>query len=71
MSSPCEHHIVKPFSRGDGRRGFQETSPPEDGREYCTHPRSLHLPGSPSQATCGGDAGKCDIAGMSTGVITA
>jgi hypothetical protein len=63
MSIICGHHIIKPFAGGDRRpQGFQEEAwASEDGKEYCTHPNSLHLPGSLVEASCGGDIAKCDI----------
>lgn len=63
MRVTCRHYIIKPFLGGDGRlRGLQEeTRFSKDGKEYCTHANSLHLPGTPLEVTCGGDAAKCDI----------
>jgi hypothetical protein len=65
MSTICGHHIIKPFVGGDrGLPGFQEeTVASEEAKEYCTHPNSLHLPGSLVEATCGGDIARCDIPG--------
>lgn len=63
MSAVCKHHIIKPFAGRDGKlRGFQErTRFSKNGKVYRTHPNSLHLPGTPVVATCGGDVTKCEI----------
>ncbi len=63
MNAVCRHHIVKPFAGGDGtlpgsRDGIRFA---EYAKEYCIHPNSLHLPGTPEGVTCGGDVTKCDI----------
>jgi hypothetical protein len=63
MNSVCRHHIVKPFT---GRDGMQQGSHEEhrcskDTKEHCTHPYSLHLPGTPGDVICSGDVTKCEI----------
>jgi len=63
MNEVCRHYIVKPFASKDGiLRG------PNEGikflaekKAYCTHPDSLHLPGTLVGTHCGGDVAKCDI----------
>ncbi len=63
VNAVCRYHIVKPFAGGDRvLRGPRETNPFSDhAKEYCTHPNSLHLPGTAEGATCGGDVKKCEI----------
>ncbi len=62
-NSICRHHIVKPFADGEEMLQSSEKghSRPADEMEYCTHPYSPHLPGTPGGVTCGGDATKCGI----------
>jgi hypothetical protein len=63
VNAVCRHHIVKPFAGGDGVvRGAREVNPFSDyAKEYCTHPNSPHLPGTPEGVACGGDVKKCEI----------
>ena len=63
MNKVCRHHIVKPFTGMNGilrgpREGIEFSS---EEKAYCTHPNSLHLPGSLVSTDCGGDVTKCEI----------
>ncbi len=63
MNAVCRHHIVKPFACRDGtlRDSNERINFSDDAMEYCTHPNSRHLPGTPQGVTCGGDVTKCGI----------
>ncbi len=67
MNAVCKYHIVKPLPRGfhEGNR-FSAYE-----KEYCTHPNSHYLPGTPEGVTCGGDATQCEIprAGLKNNIL--
>ncbi len=63
MNAVCRHHIVKPFTGSDGmKQGSQEENRFwKDTKEYCIHPYSRHLPGTPEGVICSGDVTKYEI----------
>ena len=63
MDTVCKYHIVKPFA---GEKDTRSNSAAEvrlsgDAKEYCTHPDSRHLLGTPEGVICGGDFLYCEI----------
>jgi hypothetical protein len=63
MNEVCRHYIIKPFAGKDGILRVPHEGHNFSGGEkaYCTHPDSLHLPGTPVGTLCGGNVSKCDI----------
>jgi hypothetical protein len=58
----CKYHIVKPFAKKqDYWNSPKYLCFSDEEKEYCTHPYSLHLPGTPEGVCCGGDVSNCDI----------
>ncbi len=63
MDKGCKYHVTKPFAgKKETRRGSAaEVRFPDDAKEYCTHPDSRRLLGTPEGVICGGDFLYCEI----------